>query len=100
MPLGTIWTEHTQCCSTSVCAGSHLGVVAKGCVICTGPGTYPIKAVNILKAHGKSARDSKMLDGYALNMGKSSQGMPQRVGPAKIACLDMNLQKVCLLLNA
>lgn len=35
-----------------------------------------------------------MLDGYALNMGKSSQGMPQRVGPAKIACLDMNLQKV------
>ena len=53
-----------------------------------------MQAVNILKAHGKSARDSKLLDGYALNMGKASQGMPQRVGPAKIACLDMNLQKV------
>lgn len=59
----------------------------------TGRGTYPVKAVNILKAHGKSAKDSRLLDGYALNMGKASQGMPQRVGPAKIACLDMNLQK-------
>ncbi len=26
-------------------------------------------------------------------MARASQGMPKRVGPAKIACLDFNLQK-------
>lgn len=54
---------------------------------------YPIKGINILKAHGKSARDSYLMKGYALNTGRAAQGMPLRVSPACIACLDFNLQK-------
>jgi len=51
------------------------------------------QGINILKAHGKSARDSFLMNGYALNTGRAAQGMPLRVAPAKIACLDFNLQK-------
>ncbi|CAK7347836.1 unnamed protein product [Dovyalis caffra] len=54
---------------------------------------YPIKGINILKAHGKSAKDSYLLNGYALNTGRAAQGMPMKVAPARIACLDFNLQK-------
>lgn len=62
----------------------------------SGKTRYPISAINVLKAHGRSAKDSKLLDGYALNLGRASQGMPKRVSAARIACLDMNLQKVRL----
>jgi len=60
---------------------------------------YPIKAINILKAHGKSLKESTVVKGYALNLGRAAEGMPKRVTNAKIACIDFNLQKTKMLMG-
>eukprot|EP00898_Chlorokybus_atmophyticus_P006680 jgi/Chlat1/7012/Chrsp56S06692 len=58
-----------------------------------GVAKYPVKAVNILKAHGQSAHESQLIAGYALNVTRAAQGMPKRITGVRIACLDFNLQK-------
>eukprot|EP00903_Cladosiphon_okamuranus_P018371 g16900.t1 len=54
---------------------------------------YPVSAVHILKCHGLSLLDSTVEPGYALNCVRASQGMPTSVKNAKVACLDINLQR-------
>ena len=61
---------------------------------------YPLSAIHILKAHGKSSLESHLIDGgFAINAQRAAQGMPTAVEssgdgqPVKIAMLDMNLQR-------
>jgi T-complex protein 1 subunit alpha len=54
---------------------------------------YPITAIHILKCHGKSANESELVDGFALNAVRASQQMPRFVKQAKIALLDFNLTR-------
>jgi len=58
-----------------------------------GEAKYPVKAVHILKTHGKSSRESVLVDGYALQQSRSAQGMPMSIEGAKIACIDFNLNR-------
>ncbi|CAH8837291.1 unnamed protein product [Trichobilharzia szidati] len=76
---------------------SKMVVDAVMAVEVTGAGkdpVYPIKAINVLKAHGKSMSESMLIDGYALNCTVASQQMPRIVKKPKIAFLDFSLQKI------
>ena len=54
---------------------------------------YPVKNINIVKTHGKSVTESRLIDGYAIETSRGGMGMPLTVKDAKIALLDMNLAK-------
>ena len=64
---------------------------------------YPLSAIHILKAHGKSSMESYLMKGgFCLNATRAAQGMPTTIGDPenkdgtsiiKIAMIDMNLQR-------
>ena len=56
--------------------------------------TYPRKAVSIVKQHGRSARESVLVNGFAMQAMRAGQGMPTHVKDAKIALLDFDLRAV------
>jgi len=59
-----------------------------------GKSRYPVSAIHILKAHGKSSMESELIaDGFALNVTRAAQGMPNFIRNAKIAMLDFPLQR-------
>ena len=53
----------------------------------------PVKSVHILKTHGKSSKESVLVDGYAIEAGRSAQGMPIHMENVKIAFIDFNLNR-------
>eukprot|EP01100_Stratorugosa_tubuloviscum_P003862 TRINITY_DN193_c0_g3_i1.p1 TRINITY_DN193_c0_g3~~TRINITY_DN193_c0_g3_i1.p1 ORF type:complete len:552 (+),score=310.27 TRINITY_DN193_c0_g3_i1:167-1822(+) len=71
----------------AVDAMQRVKVVENGKIKCS------VNSVNILKSHGKSARESLLVEGFALNCTMAAQGMPRTIKNAKIACLDINLNK-------
>ncbi|KAI2804081.1 T-complex protein 1 subunit alpha [Blomia tropicalis] len=55
---------------------------------------YPVKAIRVLKANGKSMRESMLINGFALNCVIAMQGLHAEVYQKRKDCfLDFSLQK-------
>lgn len=54
---------------------------------------YLINNINVVKCHGKSSLESHVVDGFALQMMRSAQGMPLTVKNCKVACLGFDLRQ-------
>jgi len=52
-----------------------------------------VKAVHLLKTHGMSGKESTLVNGYAIEATRSSQGMPKILKNCKVAFVDFNLNK-------
>jgi len=57
---------------------------------------YPVGQITILKSVGKSAKESALIEGYALNCTIAADGMPRFIKNAKIAFLDFSLERPTL----
>ncbi|KAL7721860.1 T-complex protein 1 subunit alpha [Entamoeba marina] len=58
-----------------------------------GKSRYPVSSVTVLKAFGKSAKESCLVDGCAVNCIIASEQMPKNLSECKVAVLDLSLMK-------